>query len=158
MVGGGFAQPLFAAAWPNGEFGAMNTMIAAVIVCMVAGSAIADEWPTCAELRALHAFSGGPIGRFGQSTRIYRRQESDDDRPLPVDACDPSGIQRDCTDLESLDMFRDRGWVVLRGLMPPDERAALVATTPTRHLCSPQKPRIMLSPTSTSVRPDIACR
>ena len=111
-----------------------------------------DGFPSCAELKPLHAFAGGPVGRFGQSTRIYRNAHDDRGRTTdaPADACDPASAplarHDDCGDVTSVEHLRDRGWVVLRGLMPPDEADALVAATPIAELCRPQKPACRYNP------------
>ena len=50
----------------------------------------------------------------------------------------PSEASFDCADAESLDRLSDRGWVVLRGLVPLDEATALAERTRADAFCSPQ--------------------
>ena len=67
-------------------------------------------------------------GRWGQSVRQYRHEyDADNDDFISeeaLDCTDPAAdLAVDCAELESLERFAQRGWVVLRGLAPPDEVA-----------------------------------
>ncbi len=85
----------------------------------------------------------GARGRFGQSTRLYRHDGTDGPssawRGPPLRDCfNPSTKPKrpDCRDVESVERLDERGWVVLRQLMPPMEAAALATITRVDAACS----------------------
>lgn len=99
------------------------------------------SWPTQSNPCRVIALGKGAIGRFGQSSLLYNGSAADL-QPFQRDGCLPPSAQvslrADCADVESTARLRDRGWVVLRGLMPAHEARSVAASIPVSRLCTPQ--------------------
>jgi len=96
-------------------------------------------------------YRGGPRGRFGQSTRLYRSIESRSTSTLPQQAnCSIDDARRlplgDCSEPTSLHRLPGRGWVVVPSLVGAEEREWLVqrAGMPER-MCSHKQPGCLVS-------------
>ena len=98
-------------------------------------------WPTRSNPCRVIALGKGAMGRFGQS-RLLHNGSAADLPPFQPDGCLPPSTQAtlrsDCTDVESTARLRDRGWVVLRRLMPVHEAQRVAAAVPVSKLCTPQ--------------------
>ena len=98
-------------------------------------------WPTRSNPCRVIALGKGAMGRFGQS-RLLHNGSAADLPPFQPDGCLPPSTQAtlrsDCTDVESTARLRDRGWVVLRRLMPVHEAQRVSAAVPVSKLCTPQ--------------------
>ena len=91
-----------------------------------------------------------PHGRWGQSTHQYANADNANTADIHsktiskpnVDCLNPkarAALKSDCSNPESVELFAQRGWVVIRGLAPQEELAKIVAERKVENLCQPVK-------------------
>ena len=78
----------------------------------------------------------GSTGRFGQTSRL-RSLASPPARAPDSCAVGQAKEGAGCDDAENTARLGERGWVVLRGLMPLDEVDRLISNLPPERLCDP---------------------